>query len=142
MRSQRKSKTQSSNMASTGLFSAIGAVFKGLRASLTRSGVNVGGTADYPRIEIHSITESEWLDKGSIKRITAIVECISNKRMTDVLEMNETNLARILGDKLMLSDGWKVCGVVTGQAQELTETSDTNAIIYRLMQNVTIYVER
>lgn len=129
-------------MASTGLFSAIGAVFKGLRASLTRSGVNVGGTADYPRIEIHSITESEWLDKGSIKRITAIVECISNKRMTDVLEMNETNLARILGDKLMLSEGWKVSGVVTGQAQELTETSDTNAIIYRLMQNVTIYVER
>ena len=142
MQSQRKSKTQSSNMASTGLFSAIGAVFKGLRASLTRSGVNVGGTADYPRIEIHSITESEWLDKGSIKRITAIVECISNKRMTDVLEMNETNLARILGDKLMLSEGWKVSGVVTGQAQELTETSDTNAIIYRLMQNVTIYVER
>ena len=142
MQSQRKSKTQSSNMASTGLFSALGAVFKGLRASLTRSGVNVGGTADYPRIEIHSITESEWLDKGSIKRITAIVECISNKRMTDVLEMNETNLARILGDKLMLSEGWKVSGVVTGQAQELTETSDTNAIIYRLMQNVTIYVER
>lgn len=142
MQSQRKSKTQSSNMASTGLFSAIGAVFKGLRASLTRSGVNVGGTADYPRIEIHSITESEWLDKGSIKRITAIVECISNKRMTDVLEMNEANLARILGDKLMLSEGWKACGVVTGQAQELTETSDTNAIIYRLMQNVTIYVER
>jgi hypothetical protein len=129
-------------MASTGLFSAIGAVFKGLRASLTRSGVNVGGTADYPRIEIHSITESEWLDKGSIKRITAVVECISNKRMTDVLEMNEANLARILGDKLMLSEGWKVSGVVTGQAQELTETSDTNAIIYRLMQNVTIYVER
>ena len=129
-------------MASTGLFSAIGAVFKGLRASLTRSGGNVGGTADYPRIEIHSITESEWRDKGSIKRITAIVECISNKRMTDVLEMNETNLARILGDKLMLSEGWKVSGVVTGQAQELTETSDTNAIIYRLMQNVTIYVER
>ena len=142
MQSQRKSKTQSSNMASTGLFSALGAVFKGLRASLTRSGVNVGGTADYPRIEIHSITESEWLDKGSIKRITAIVECISNKRMTDVLEMNETNLARILGDKLMLSEGWKVSGVVTGQAQEQTETSDTNAIIYRLMQNVTIYVER
>jgi hypothetical protein len=129
-------------MASTGLFSALGAVFKGLRASLTRSGVNVGGTADYPRIEIHSITESEWLDKGSIKRITAVVECISNKRMTDVLEMNETNLARILGDKLLLSEGWKVSGVVTGQAQELTETSDTNAIIYRLMQNVTIYVER
>ena len=124
------------------IFSALGAVFKGLSASLTRSGVNVGGTADYPRIEIHSITESEWLDKGSIKRITAIVECISNKRMTDVLEMNETNLARILGDKLMLSEGWKVSGVVTGQAQELTETSDTNSIIYRLMQNVTIYVER
>lgn len=128
-------------MASTGLFSALSAVFKGLRAILTRSGVNVGGTADYPRVEIHTVTESEWLDKGTTKRITCVVECISNKRMTDVLDMNEENLKRMLSNSLMLADDWHVFGVIPGQAQELTEVSETNAILYRLMQNVTIYVE-
>lgn len=129
-------------MAGNGLFSALGAVFKGLRASLTRSGVNVGGTADYPRIEIHTITESEWLDKGTIKRVTCIVECISDRRIADVIEMNEENLSRMLGKALMLSDEWAVFGIVPGQAQELTESTDTKAIIYRLLQNMTIYVQR
>lgn len=127
----------------TGLFSALGAVFKALRGALTRSGVNVGGTADYPRIEIHTITESEWLDKTqSLKRITCVVECMSAKRMYDVLEMNEENLKRLLSDSLSLGDGWHIVGIETGQAQELTETTETQPILYRLMQNVTIYVER
>lgn len=127
----------------TGFFSAIGAVFKALRGRLNRSGVNVGGTADYPRVEIHTITESEWLDKGkTLKRITCIVECISVRRMADVLEMNDENLRRMLEDSLNLDDGWHIVGIVEGQAQELTETSETQALLYRLMQNVTIYVER
>ena len=127
----------------TGLFSAIGAVFKALRGALTRSGVNVGGTADYPRIEIHTITESEWMDKTqSLKRITCVVECMSAKRMYDVLEMNEENLARLLSDSLTLGDDWHIVGIETGQARELTETTETQPVLYRLMQNVTIYVER
>lgn len=127
----------------TGLFSAIGAVFKALRGALNRSGVNVGGTADYPRIEIHTITESEWLDKDwSLKRISCIVECISARRMSDVLEMNDENLRRMLKDSLHLDNGWHIVSIELGQAQELTETSETQALLYRLMQNVTIYVER
>jgi hypothetical protein len=42
----------------------------------------------------------------------------------------------------MLDDGWAVVGVVSGQLQELTEVTDTAAILYRLLQNVTIYVEQ
>ena len=127
----------------TGLFSAIGAVFKALRGALTRSGVNVGGTADYPRVEIHTITESGWLDKTqSLKRITCVVEFISARRMADVLEMNDENLRRMLEDSLNLDDGWHIVGIVEGQAQELTETSETQALLYRLMQNLTIYVQR
>lgn len=126
-----------------GFFSAIGAVFKALRGRLNRSGVNVGGTADYPRVEIHTITESEWLDKGkTLKRITCIVECISVRRMADVLEMNDENLRRMLEDSLNLDDGWHIVGIVEGQAQELTETSEMQALLYRLMQNLTIYVQR
>ena len=124
------------------IFSALGAVFKGLHLSLSRKGVNVGGTADYPRVEIHSITESEWLDKGWLKRISCVVECISDKRIADVVEMNEENLLRMLERSIDLGSEWKIIGMVAGQAQELTETTDTKAIIYRLLQNMTVYVER
>ena len=129
-------------MASNNSYSALGAVFKGLRFILTRTGVNVGGTADYPRVEIHSVTESEWIDKGWHKRITCVVECISDKRVADVLVINHENLARMLEQSIALDKGWKICGLVAGQAQELTETTDTKAILYRLLQNMTIYVER
>ena len=124
-------------------FSAIGAVFKTLRGALTRSGVNVGGTAGYPRIEIHSIIESEPLDKAMrLKRITCIVECLSTERLSDVLAMNEENLTRMLTKSLSMGDDWKIISIVPGQAQELTEVSETQAIIYRLMQNITIYIQR
>lgn len=124
------------------IISALGAVFKGLRSMLTRTGVYVGGTADYPRVEIHSVTESEWLDKGWLKRITCVVECISDKRIADVVEMNQENLTRMLEQSMMLDEGWHLVGFITGQAQELTESTDSAAIIYRLLQNMTIYVER
>lgn len=127
----------------TGLFSAIGAVFKALRSALNRAGVNVGGTADYPRIEIHTITESEWLDKNkTLKRISCIVECMSTRRMADVFEMNDENLRRMLEDSLNLDNGWHIVSIVEGQSQELTESTETQALLYRLMQNLTIYVQR
>lgn len=129
-------------MASNNTYSALGAVFKGLRSILTRTGVNVGGTADYPRVEIHSVTESEWIDKGWHKRITCVVECISDRRVADVVEMNHDNLTRMLEQSIALEQGWHICGLVAGQARELTETTDTKAILYRLLQDMTIYVER
>lgn len=126
-----------------GLFSAISAVYKALRARLTREGIHVGSIADYPRVEIHSIVESAWMDKGhTLKSISCIVECISARRMQDVMDMSEENLSRMLGEALNLGEGWKVVGIVAGQLQELTETTETQAILYRLLQNVTIYVEQ
>ena len=120
---------------------ALAEVYTALRARLTRKGVFVGGTADYPRVEIHSVTESAWLDKGSVKSVTCIVECISDRRMQDVQEMHEENLKRMLGDALALGGEWYIFGIVAGQVREMTEATDTNAIIYRLLQDVTIYVE-
>lgn len=125
-----------------GLFSALGNVYKAVRQALTRTGVYVGETADYPRVEIHSITESEWLDKGSLKSVSCVIECISDKRIADVIEMNAENLRRMLESQLNLDKGWKVVGVIPGQLQSLTETTETKEILYRLLQNITIYVER
>lgn len=125
-----------------GFFSALGNVYKAVRSALTRTGVYVGETAEYPRVEIHSITESEWLDKGCLKSVSCIVECISDKRIADVIEMNAENLRRMLESQLNLDKGWKVVGVIPGQLQSLTETTETKEILYRLLQNVTIYVQR
>jgi hypothetical protein len=61
--------------------------------------------------------------------------------MQDVLEMNEENLNRMVADALKLDAGWHIFGIVAGQVQELTESSETNALLYRLLQNVTIFVE-
>lgn len=124
------------------IISSLGLVFKALRSRLNREGVNVGGTAGYPRVEIHSVTESEWLDKGTVRQVSCIVECMSTERIADVMEMNEDNLRLMLAERLMLTDGWQVFGILPGQLQELTETSETNAVIYRLLQNITIYVEK
>lgn len=123
--------------------SALGAVYKGLVARLTRKGVAVGGTASYPRVEVHSVTENEPMDKGgNIRTISCIVECMSDERMSDVMQMNEDNLTRLLSNALNIDDPWHVIYIQPGQLQELTEVSDTNAVLYRLLQNMTIYVER
>lgn len=128
---------------SNGLFSAIGATYKALVARLTRKGVHVGGTGAYPRVEVHSVIENPPMDKGgSIKSLTCTVECISEDRLASVLQMNADNLDLLLKDSLQIDQPWHIIGIDAGVAQQLTETSDTNAIIYRLIQDLTIHVER
>ena len=128
---------------SNGLFSAIGATYKALVARLTRKGVHVGGTGAYPRVEVHSVIENPPMDKGgSIKSLTCTVECISEDRLASVLQMNADNLDLLLKDSLQIDQPWHIIGIDAGVAQQLTETSDTNAIIYRLIQDLTIFVER
>jgi hypothetical protein len=122
--------------------SALGAVFKAMVGRLTRKGVRVGGTAAYPRVEVHSVTEGEAMDKGgNLRSISCIVESISEERMSEVMTMNEDNLTLVLAE-LGIDAPWRVVSVRPGQLQELTETSETNAILYRLLQNITIIVER
>lgn len=123
--------------------SALGAVYRGMVGRLTRKGVKVGGTASYPRVEVHSVTENEAQDKGgNVRTITCIVECLSEERMSDVMTMNEDNLTLVLAEGLNLGPEWRVVGTQPGQLQEITEVSETNAILYRLLQNMTVYVER
>lgn len=125
------------------VMSALGAVYKGMVGRLTRKGVKVGGTASYPRVEVHSVTENEAQDKGgNVRTITCIVECLSEERMSDVMTMNEDNLTLVLSEGLNLGTDWRVVGIQPGQLQEITEVSETNAILYRLLQNITVFVQR
>lgn len=125
-----------------GIMSALGAVYRGLVGRLTRKGVKVGGTASYPRVEVHSVTEQEPMDKGgNIRSITCIMESMSEDRIADVVDLNEVNLS-LLRSALDLGDQWKIIGIQPGQLQQLTETTETNKILYRLLQNMTVFVER
>lgn len=125
------------------IISSIGSVFKAIRAALIRKGVNVGDTAGYPRIEVHSITEGEPLDKGdTIRSVSCVVECMSEGKLADALAMNDENLARLLSESIGIETPWHVIGITRGQAQQITEATETNGILYRLIQNITVFIEK
>lgn len=109
---------------------------------LTRTGVTVGSTAKYPRVEIHSFREQERLDKeGALRQINFTVESISNKSLDQATTMNEDNLKLLTENELSFT-GWTSLGVTPVQLQDMTETSDTNKIVYRLLQEVSVFLEK
>ncbi len=117
-------------------------IYNALVSRLSRSGVTVGKTAKVPRVEIHSIREGERLDKdGALRQINVIVESISNTSLGNATTMNEDNLKLLTENELELS-GWTCLGILPVQLQDLTESSDTNKILYRLLQEVTIFLEK
>jgi len=122
--------------------SAYHGVYKAVVARLTRQGVIVGKTAHIPRIEVHTITEGERLDKeGEVRQLNLTVESISNSSLAAAVAMNEKNIELLTGE-LTLPEGWECLGVVPEQLQDLTESSDTNKIIYRQLQSFAVWVQR
>lgn len=118
--------------------------FKELTAALTkmlsRPGVFVGETAGYPRVEIHTITENERLDKaGKLRLLTATIETITSNSLVYAHELNDDNLRRI--DALKLSNGFSLLGSIPTQLQTTSESSDTQTTLYRMMQSVDFYIE-
>lgn len=124
--------------------SAYKAVVSGLQRLLARTGVYVGEGAGYPRVEVHTVTESERLDKGGdLRRLSLTVESISNVSMSECNGLLQENLDLLAAGGLDVTpDGFAVVGVIPTQLQDLTESSDTNKIIYRLLQQVDIIVQR
>lgn len=124
----------------------IADVFKALRSRLTRQGVNIGGTAGFPRVEIHSLVEDTPQDKdGSVRSVTCSIECISTEKVADVVALTESNLDLIFGHGgLGLTGHWSVIGIVPGQTRMFSEqeTLDSQQIIYRMITDVTIWFEK
>ena len=69
------------------------------------------------------------------------MESIGNASLAATAAMNERNI-ELMTAGITLPEGWNCLGVVPDQLQDLTETSDTAKIIYRLLQTFTIWVER
>lgn len=122
--------------------SAYGDIYSALKARLDRPGVRVGGTAGYPRVEIHSIREGERQDKdGALRTVTLTVESISKSSLGEAVAMNDGNL-RLLTETEIEIDGWDCLGVIPTQLQDLSETSDSAKIIYRILQEVSVFLEK
>ena len=113
-----------------------------LRTALTRQGVFVGGTAGYPRVQLHSFVENTPQDKGDAVRVlSCVVESISTKSAVDSATINETNL-QLLGGFSYSGTDFRAFGLIPTQQQELTETSDPQKILYRVLQSIDIYVQQ
>ena len=122
--------------------SAYKAIYSAIVSKLTRTGVSVGRTAGYPRIEVHSITENERMDKGGSVRVLALtVESMTTSSLVAADTLNEGNLALLDTMNGTRAGAFRIVGIVPTQLQDLTETSDTQRIIYRLLQGLDIYVE-
>ena len=121
--------------------SAQGEVYKALRKQLLRDGIPVGETANYPRIEIHSFTENAPTDKdGMVRTLSCVVESMSVKSYGDAVTMNEGNLERLLEDGWGIDKGFMILGIIPDQLTELTETLETQEILYRQLQRINISI--
>lgn len=121
--------------------SAQGEVYKALRKQLLRDGIPVGETANYPRIEIHSFTENAPTDKdGMVRTLSCIVESMSVKSYGDAVTMNEGNLERLLEEGWGIDKGFTILGITPDQLTELTETLETQEILYRQLQRINVLI--
>lgn len=121
--------------------SAQGEVYKALRKQLLRDGIPVGETANYPRIEIHSFTENAPTDKDRMVRtLSCVVESMSVKSYGDAVTMNEGNIERLLEDGWGIDKGFTILGITPDQLTELTETLETQEILYRQLQRINVLI--
>ena len=119
--------------------SSISELYKALHARLKRPGMLVGG-AGYPRVEIHSITEGEPLDKSfKTREVTFVIESMSTESKGEVFEMNNLNNDLIFAKTLEV-EGFDTIGLYPQTVTDMVEVSDTQTIIYRILQNYKIFL--
>lgn len=115
-------------------------VQKALRGLLVRDGVQVGGGAGYPRVELHSWNEQAPSDKGmSLREATCVVESMSTASKGDALRMNGENLSRLAGQE-PVTEHFRVIGIVPETLTDMEETLDTQAILYRQIQTIRLFI--
>lgn len=122
--------------------SAYRTIYKALKAALSREGVTIGRTSGYPRVECHSFAEGETLDKGgSLRVVSCVVESMSATSLDAAVTMNEGNLAALAG--LASTDtAWRILGWRATQLQDITEATDTKAVLYRILQSIDITIQK
>ena len=120
--------------------SASTELFKWVVSTLTRQGVNVGGTAAYPRAEVSTLTENGPSDKdNSVRSFALVLESISDRSLGEAYDINATNLA-LLQDADDTLDNYRIVGVVEGTISTMEDMGEASLVLYRVINNLTIYV--
>lgn len=123
--------------------SAYGDLRAAVVSCLKAAGLKVGGTAGYPRVEVHTITENQRLDKdGAVRSLSLTIESISDRSMVASSEMNEAAMEALTSEGALSLEGWDVLDVTPDQLQELPEASDSAKILYRVLQGYDVLVEK
>lgn len=115
-------------------------LFKHLTKAMQRRGILVGSSPDYPRAEISSVNEQDTLDKGgSVRRIIVTIDSMSAKSLGEAMDISQSNL-----DKIKLANSemehFAIIGVTESTANTMEEMSDTKAVLYRVINNLTFYL--
>lgn len=120
--------------------SASTELFKWVVSTLTRQGVNVGGTAAYPRAEVSTLTENGPSDKdNSVRSFALVLESISDRSLGEAYDINATDLA-LLQDADDTLDNYRIVGVVEGTINTMEDMGEASLVLYRVINNLTIYV--
>lgn len=121
-----------------GYRSSQGEIYRRLRSMLERDGVQVGGGAGYPRVELHSFAEQPPQDKGGgLRELTVVMESISSSSYGEAVEMNSENLSRVAWQEPE-TEHFRVIGIVPDTLTDMTEQVDTQTVLYRQLQTLRI----
>lgn len=116
-----------------------GKVFRFLRSKLIREGVFIGESAGYPRVELHTFTEGEPLDKdGQMRELTCQMESLSVQSYGEAVAMNEENLVRVISEDEEAFEDISISGVIFQQLTESIDSLDTNEVLYRQISSIKI----
>ena len=120
--------------------SGYGDTYSAIVSCLKRSGVKVGGTSSYPRVEVYNVTEGERLDKsGSLRSIEFAVDSVSSTSLQEAVKLNEDNMA-LLGSSLDLGKSWQLIDCIPTTLNDSTEVTDSSTIIYRITQRYKLII--
>lgn len=115
-------------------------LFRHLTKALQRKGVSVGSTAGYPRAEISSINEQSSLDKaGEVRQISVVIDAMSNKSLGEALAISQRNLD-LIKEAEDTTDNFRILGVTESTAQTMEDMTETQAVLYRVINSLTFYL--
>ena len=125
-----------------------GALYRHLFAALKAEGLPVNSTADYPRVEIVSVTEGEPQDKsGMLRTVTVTIDSISAKSQMEAITLNERTVEAIQGSDtnvLGITDGvdFTVIGAVETSVNMREDYIDTQLQSYRLTLTIRLIISQ
>ena len=123
-----------------------GALYRHLFTTFKAEGLPVNSTADYPRVEIVSVTEGEWQDKGGyLRTATVTVDSMSAASQMEAIELNERVVEAIKDTDTSVPGisegiGFEIVGVAETSVSMSEDYVETQLQSYRLTLTVKLII--